>query len=493
MVIRCYDIDLSRTYLINSIESELPIYDFGRYVLDNKIENVFKYKPTKEFLNERRVSLKSKESILFVCFHNQNLFWTDSWGYTDINDFLESYDNHIFYAINKLKEKYKDQLNWADPVGHIYEDVKADNYVSEGELVESVKFFDGDLVEASISKNIIQYAKEHCFRRIDELITSMSEGFANHQDYIEARELRIPNNQTLQSYRLVEELTNNFDFKNWTEALLFAVLLKLKREMNEGTESGRIMVDLDKVSHKLRNYLPKIDNPNFPKIARKEDLEDILLKRPAFSWLGFYSSSNKSFEYSPMKLYIDGSNIVHNGRKKGADNRNSIKPEINYLKDCIRCLENINIIPAGIYIDAETARVISNISDNAKEEYQKIMRQFEGTPSLYGEKADERLIKKLKDDPNCFVISNDSYGEYNLNDAEKARSISFERNGHEYVFKTLKGKLINDLIDSKKNNFEKYLKIMSLEELGKWPYPERYDYLAVNSFIQDFQSITSTK
>ena len=156
MIIRCYDIDLARTYLINSIESELPIEDFGRYVLDNKIENVFRYnKPTIEFLNERRVSLKFKESILFVCFHNQNLFWTDSWGYTDINDFLESYANHIFFAINRLKEKYNNQQNWADPVGHIYEEVKANNYVSEGELEESVKFFDGDLVEASISKNII--------------------------------------------------------------------------------------------------------------------------------------------------------------------------------------------------------------------------------------------------------------------------------------------------------------------------------------------------
>ena len=131
MVIRCYDIDLARTYLINSLESELPIDDFGRYVLDNKIENVFRYKPTIEFLNERRVSLKFKESILFVCFHNQNLFWTDSWGYTDINDFLESYDNQIFFAIYESKEKYKDQVNWEDSVGQIYEEVRVHNYTSK--------------------------------------------------------------------------------------------------------------------------------------------------------------------------------------------------------------------------------------------------------------------------------------------------------------------------------------------------------------------------
>jgi hypothetical protein len=421
------------------------------------------------------------------------LFWTDSWGYTDINDFLESFENHIFFAIYRLKEKYNNQPNWTDSVGHIYEDVKADNYVSEGELVESVKFFDGDLVEASISKNIIQYAKEHCFRRIDELITSMSGGFANHQDYIEARELRIPNNQTLQSYRLVEELTNNFDFKNWTEALLFAVLLKLKRKMNEGTESGRIMVDLDKVSHKLRNYLPKIDNPNFPKIARKEDLEDILLKRPAFSWLGFYSSSNKSFEYSPMKLYIDGSNIVHNGRKKGEINKNLIRPIVSYLSDCISCLEKIGISPAGIYIDAGTNWSINKGNEVEKKEYIEFKFRYNTKLTLYNEKADERLIQKLKDDPNCFIISNDSFDEYNLNDAEKGRLISFERTASGYVFKTSNGNLIDDLIDSKKNNFEKYLKITPLEDLGKWPYPEKYDSLEIDSFIQDFHSITRTK
>lgn len=479
--------------MINSFESVLPIDDFGRYVLDNKIENVFMYKPTEEFLNERRVSLKFKESILFVCFHNQNLFWADSWGYTDINDFLESYDNRIFFAINKLKEKYNNQPIWEDPVGHIYEDVKSCNYVSEGELEESVNFFDGDLVNASISKNIIQYANEHGFRRIDELITSMSGGFASHEDYIEAKEFRIPNNQTLRSYKLVEELLDHFDFKNRTEALLFAVLLKLRKEAVEGAESGRMMVGLDKIFHKLQNYLPKINNTNFPKIASKEDLEDIFMKRYAFSLLGFYSPANKAFEYSEVKLYLDGSNIVHNGRKIGTENRNSIKPEIKYLKDCIRCLKNINIIPAGVYFDAGTARDICNISDKAKEEYQKIMRQLEGTPSLYGEKADERLIKKLKDDPNCFIISNDSFDEYNLNDAEKGRLISFDRIESEYVFKTSNGNLIDDIIDSKKNNFEKYLKIMSLEDLGKWPYPEKYDFLEIDSFIQDFQSITSTK
>ena len=166
----------------------------------------------------------------------------------------------FFFAINKLKEKYNNQPIWEDPVGHIYEEVKSCNYVSEGELEESVNFFDGDLVNASISKNIIQYANEHGFRRIDELITSMSGGFASHEDYIEAKEFRIPNNQTLRSYRLVEELLDHFDFKNRTEALLFAVLLKLRKEAVEGAESGRMMVGLYLNTFSIllsRTYRPK--------------------------------------------------------------------------------------------------------------------------------------------------------------------------------------------------------------------------------------------
>ena len=492
MLIRCYDIDLARTYLINSIESELPIDDFSQYVLNNKIENVFRYKPTIEFLNERRVSLKFKESILFVCFHNQNLFWTDSWGYIDINDFLESYDNQIFFAINRLKEKYKDQVNWEDSVGQIYEEAKAYNYTTKEELEDSVTFFDGHLVGASVYRNIIQYANEHRFRRIDELITSVSGGFANLEDYIEAKESRIPNIQTLQSYRLVEELTNYFDFKNWTEALLFAVLLKLREEEDVETESERRMVDLDKIFYKLRNYLPKINNTNFPKIAKKEDLEDIFQKRSAFSWIGFYSPANKSFEYSKVKLYLDGSNIIHNGQKSGQEGRNRSEPQLSYLKECIISLEKIGISPAGIYVDPGTARVINNISDDVKKEYIEIMGRFNGTVSLNDEKADERLIKKLKDDLNCFVISNDSYGEYSLNDAEKARLISFERNGSEYVFRTSNGNLINDLIDSKNNDFEKYVKIMPLNDLSEWPYLEKYDSLRIDNFIHTFKPNTYT-
>jgi hypothetical protein len=479
--------------LINSLESELPIDDFGRYVLDNKIENVFRYKPTIEFLNERRVSLKFKESILFVCFHNQNLFWTDSWGYTDINDFLESYDNQIFFAIYESKEKYKDQVNWEDSVGQIYEEVKAHNYTSKEELEDSVKFFIGNLVDASVYRNIIQYVKEHRFRRIDELITSVSGGFANLEDYVEAKESRIPNIQTLQSYRLVEELTNYFDFKNWTEALLFAVLLKLKKEEDEETESERMMVDLDKIFYKLRNYLPKNNNTKFPKIAKKEDLEDIFLKRSAFSWIGFYSPANKSFEYSPMKLYIDGSNIVHNGRKRGEINKNLVRPVVSYLGDCISCLEKIGISPAGIYIDARTNWSINKGNEVEKKEYKEFKFRYNTKLTLYNEKADERLIQKLKDDPNCFVISNDSFDEYNLNDAEKGRLISFERTESGYVFRNSNGNLINDLIDSKNNDFEQYVKIMPLNNLDNWPYPEKYDSLAIDSFIQTFKPNTDAK
>ena len=105
----------------------------------------------------------------------------------------------------------------------------------------------------------------------------------------------------------------------------------------------------------------------------------------------------------------------------------------------------------------------------AKNSYFDICNNYEVTPTLTEEKADERLIKKLRDDPNCFVITNDSYDEYELTGLEKERLIRFERTGSNYNFEMENGSKFIDHLKTIDNEIKKFLNITPFHDLGKWP------------------------
>jgi hypothetical protein len=176
---------------------------------------------------------------------------------------------------------------------------------------------------------------------------------------------------------------------------------------------------------------------------------------------------------------------MHNGPRRGGVNRNEKEPNVNYLQDCLNCLKRMEIDPKGIYIDSGTVRAITNSSKHAKNSYFDICNNYEVTPTLTEEKADERLIKKLRDDPNCFVITNDSYDEYELTGLEKERLIRFERTGSNYNFEMENGSKFIDHLKTIDNEIKKFLNITPLHDLGKWPKVS-FDESEIQSFSIKF-------
>lgn len=312
-------------------------------------------------------------------------------------------------------------------MGSIYEDAKDRGYSIEDEFEESVKFFEGYVASKEISSVIMKYANEKGFRTVNEVLISDRAGFSNIRDYSDGRDFMAPDKSTLESFRALEKLKYYMSLKNKTNALLFAVLLKMKAKVKE-TESGKIpSVKLDEIWEALSTFMPTNNYVDFSIIRSLEELRKVILENSSYSLIGFYDHSNDAFQFSELKLYVDASNILHNGSKKGYPNKNSPNPNITYLKECLRDLKTNSIEVTGIYIDSGTLRSIRNSGTDTWEEYKKVVKMYKITPTFEGEEADNRLIQKIRDDPNCYVITNDGFGKYDLNDNQRGRLISFQR------------------------------------------------------------------
>lgn len=492
---RYYNLNWSEVFLISSTEIKLEIDDFTRYIMENKVENIFWSQPSEKLLKERNIKLRFDDSKLFLIFVGQCIYWSDSWGFNKIEDFQESYSNNMFFAINRLREEYKGKVYWQDSVGSIYEDAKDRGYSIEDEFEESVKFFEGYVASKEISSVIMKYANEKGFRTVNEVLISDRAGFSNIRDYSDGRDFMAPDKSTLESFRALEKLKYYMSLKNKTNALLFAVLLKMKAKVKE-TESGKIpSVKLDEIWEALSTFMPTNNYVDFSIIRSLEELRKVILENSSYSLIGFYDHSNDAFQFSELKLYVDASNILHNGSKKGYPNKNSPNPNITYLKECLRDLKTNSIEVTGIYIDSGTLRSIRNSGTDTWEEYKKVVKMYKITPTFEGEEADNRLIQKIRDDPNCYVITNDGFGKYDLNDNQRGRLISFQRSkSGNYRFYMFNRTDINEFLGKKDLELKEYLNVEQLKNLGNWPYQDSYDSLEIQSYSNKlFQKLKGKK
>ena len=481
--LRSYNLDWSEVFLISSTEIKLEIDDFSRFILENGIENIFWSQPSEKFLMERNLKLRFKDSKVFFIFKEQCVFWSDSWGYFNIEDFQESYDNHIFFAINRLKQEFSKQNYWQDSTGSIYEDIKNKGWIFDNEFEKSVRFFEGYVAPEKISKIIMKYSYEYGFRNIKEILISERAGFRDFDDYSDGREFKAPDKSTLESFRTLEKLEFNMSLKNKTHALLFAILLQIKLKLKDKTSHIIPFENLGQIYETLLLFMPKTNYAGFIPISGLEELHKVILEEPSYSLLGFYDRSSDAFQFSELKLYVDASSILHNGPKRGYENKDEPYPNIYYLEDCLRSLKKNSIEVSGIYIDSGTARSVINYEKDFREKYLSIASKYFITPTFTNEKADERLIQKLKDDPNCFVITNDGYDEYNLKENEKKRLISFQRtDSSSYSFYMSDGTDLNKFLEGKTTKFKEFLNVKPLRELGNWPYKEQYDLWEIESF-----------
>ena len=125
--------------------------------------------------------------------------------------------------------------------------------------------------------------------------------------------------------------------------------------------------------------------------------------------------------------------------------------------------------------------------------YQQLKKKLRGdgitvTETVKNETADVKLIQKLIDDPSCYVVSNDSFEEFNLLKSQRRRLINFERmddGKYRFFAQTDDQKDMDpkEIYTNKTKGLERYEDVTSLENIGKWTYPDRYDYEEISEFL----------
>jgi hypothetical protein len=482
------------TFLSSEIKITMEIGAFTKYIRDNGIENVFVSKFSGEFVKLKDKSPSFNDSIIFFTFDCNKIMmlWTDSLGFSSIEDYEESIKNQIFTMIIYFKQQYPDLEQWQDSIGTIYEHLRLVGYKESDDVKDSVEFFQGYLFSYLEYKKVRDYGKDHCFNNITEMINSQRGGFENCEDYNEAEYLKAPNIQTLRSMRLTMEIEHNFHFVDYTSSLLFAVMLKIRRRLKD-PEKGELKSKLLDIRRELFMHMPRNQYKGFRNIETDQDLENILESEFGFSTIGSYSKQYKEFNFFLFKIYIDGSNIIHNGQREGGKTANLKYPKISYLEDCIRCLGEEEIKVTGVYLDYSKNESLKYTYPEQFQEYQNLKRSLKNkkvrvTETVDGETADDRLISKLKDDETCYVISNDTYRDYDLSKSDKRRVINFERSeGGKYRFFARNDKKeeieLKKLFEVNEDKFDKYERVTSLKSIGTWPYPDKCDYFEILTFL----------
>ena len=506
--INYYLVDIDNVSLNPKFVLMMNIIDFSNFIRNNGIKDIFISEYSEKFISTKKVEPKYKGSKIFYSFDCNKvlMLWTDSWGYDSIEYYEESSKNGIFYTINSLKKDYSNEDEWNDSPGRIYQLLRSWGYKSSKVVEYSARFFQGNLFRYEIYNKVRKLANKGKFRNITELIISSKAAFENLDDYYDAKELKAPNMVTLSSMRLIEEIKRKFKFEDYTSALLFAVMLKLKKSMEE--DKGEQGISLDEIRRGLEKYTPKNVYEGFRKIESDEDIINKIQNEFGFSIIGYYNQWNKYFYFSKLKIYIDASNVIHNGQRRGGKNTNTVSPKIEFLDECIKNLREHGIKVTGAFLDyskndwLKLESIKSTIDSSGNElpkselefnKYQELKKKLRGdgitvTETVKNETADVKLIQKLIDDPSCYVVSNDSFEEFNLLKSQRRRLINFERmddGKYRFFAQTDDQKDMDpkEIYTNKTKGLERYEDVTSLENIGKWTYPDRYDYEEISEFL----------
>ncbi len=349
--LKYYLVGIDNVFLNSKIELMMDIIEFSKFIRNNGIYNVFISEYSEKFTVMKNITPKFKDSNIFFAFdcNKELMLWTDSWGYLSIEDFEESSKNGIFHSIISLKNKYSDCDNWKDSIGYRYESLRLHGYKNAEDVEKSVQFFQGYLFHYETYKKVQNYVKKGEFQDITQTIISFNAAFNDIYDFYDAKEMGAENIETLTSMNLLKKLKLKLKFKDFTSALLFAVMLKLKKSMKDS--KGEREIRFNEIKIELEKHLPKNVCEGFRKVESDEDLEEIIQNEYGFSMIGFYNENNKEFHFSKLKVYIDASNVIHNGQRKGGKNTNTVNPKIEFLEECIKSLKEQGIKVTGAFLD----------------------------------------------------------------------------------------------------------------------------------------------
>ena len=455
------------------VEISLYPQDFLKFVKDHNLTDIYVVDKDDPFVVGKNIVMKSKCGYFFAATYDNAICFLDPMGYSDLESLDESIENNSFYAINQIKDEDHSEY-WSNDTGKIYRWLSEAGYDEEAKIKRAYRFLEGniDILTYDEFEKCEGKAKEGGFRTLSELCVSKDAGFKDKMDYDEAKELKAPDAQSLEAHRLLEEIQLELDYDNISESLLAGVIIHLATESG-GTEEGEVFIDLNRIYHLYRHWQPEKPRDEFNRFKKEEDVEAFLQSSKG-RLLGYHSPSNKQYQYSLARIYVDGANVAFKGAKRGDGSMGLKYPDIQVLKGCYDQLQNESFGPVKIIIDGKVARhILNEDTENNVNTYKELNRSGKLEATLMGETADDALIRKIRDDPHAYIVVNDDYSkDHNLTgrDLEHLINISFLENKLQFYgtgYENLK---------KRRDLFSKWkgcgTTLFNLRKLGMWPYGE---------------------
>ncbi len=458
-------------FFVNSC-SVIQLYydDFLSFVRTNNINDIFRVGGKNQYFVEKDIRLDSKSGYFFCVMHNNSVFVTDSLGFSDLETLEESIKNGSLGVIFKLKRNSKEEIFSEDP-GLIYDWMTGKGYRTGVSIEGAYRFFEGDI---SLDYEYFVRCKEEAtragFNTYKEICIAKEGGFIDADDLEDAERYRAPNKQALDAVRVLIEIKGKFKFKDLSESLIAGVIASLALEKNE-LNAGSAFVEMNDIFSRQRYWSPEVQNENFGGIRTMEGLIDFL-EGPKGRMIGHYDSSNRQFQFSYSRIYIDGANIAYKGLYKGERREQLSVPDMQVLKECYQRLLNENIGNVRIYMDG---LVVKHIRKHGPQANLKILDEFQASgvleASYKGERADEPLLQKLRDDPFAYVVANDSYAkDYHLTKRDEEHLIQVAFHDSEMVFHGKGYDSLQAWVATFLDWGSKLHLLLHTRELGTWPY-----------------------
>jgi hypothetical protein len=439
-------------------------------VRKNNISEIFKVSSDDPYFLEKGVEIHSKSNYFFCVTLDGNVYFTDSMGFYDLDTIEESINNGVFFAIGRLK-KLSDDNFWSDDIGRIYTRLSEMGYRTASQIEDAYNFFEGH-----ISMGYDRYlsckemAQKSDFRYYRELCIAKEAGFHDASDLDDAEKYKAPDMQSLEAVRILLDIKRKFKFDDLSQSLVAGVIATLAWKRGV-PKIAPCFIDLDEMSYLHKYWSPEEQYDGFDIIENMYDLIEFLESSQGRT-LGHYDFSNCQFQFSQARIYIDGANIAFKGLYKGEVRESLYTPDMEVLKSCYQRLLNENLGTMKIYING---LVVKRIMRDGPVRNKEIVAEFRNSgvieTSIKGEKADEPLLQKLRDDPFAYVVANDTYADdYHLTkrDAEHIILVKFHEKDFEFHgsgYESLKN--WNAVFSGWKDQLNS---LFYTKRLGTWPF-----------------------
>ena len=390
-----------------------------------------------------------RDSSNFVIIKNDNVYTLESNGFETIKDYIEAeeklfIDSKSFYNNKSEKLGFKNLNDFykAKEIGFSEESIQSISYKIKAHLTERelgfVNTINSHIYESEFNQkttllNLLREKENKIghfynliivdlkFKNLNDFIKGIKRGFGNgldyyksiekgfidNSDYILAMELNLNSNkfyeikklnletkEEIEFYFSTREINENF-YKSFSELNTIVFL----------NNTSKTKISIEKLYMDIKNKFEKNKPKNKEELFfNKSDLIKFLSFNKAINLIGEYDQNGEYFNVKnkltkkDRKVYIDGSNIAHNGNNK---------VKFNNIKLVIDKLEKVGFDRKDIHILSD-----ASLKHKLGSKFSKELDNLENHKNCPAEKdADEFIINNALEE-NGLIITNDRFREY---------------------------------------------------------------------------------